>query len=853
MKKRSLWFLLVAFIMIVGTLVPAAIAVGDPVTPVTLTLSSGTDTMTAGSTASNPAYAEDVYVSGAATQTAGWTAANPQSDPLNAGSYGVAWNAAVSFTGHSAWANAASLGASWVSTAAGTDGNQGNENTTLQDEWRLFSATINVPSGVTSASLQIAADNAYAVYLNDISSVVANSNDNGATVYGDSPGSGPSWPFGTITSYNFAPAAGTNTLYFVVRNWNYSGPGNPTGLLYRVSLKYTKNAQLLPASYSGSWTNASVISSIPSPWAAISGASWVSTTSANSGVENANEGDAWRLFKHDFTIPNGATGISGSIQVAGDNAYEVYLNESLINTTDSVAPVYGSGNGNTAPYSSLATINISPVAGPNTLMFVVRNWNNNGQANPTGLLYQANIQFDPDLVPPTVTATPDPAPNGAGWNNSDVTVTFGATDEGGSGVATVDLPVTVSTEGAGQVITGTATDIAGNVGSASITLNIDKTKPVVTITAPADGGYYKTVDVPAAVYTVTDNLDPAPVVAESGYSTDDGVQTYIVSATDAADNVGSAEVTYTVETIAPIILINYPVDQAIYKLGTMSATPDISVSDEYDGSPKVVVTGYDTTLGTHTMTVTAVDAAGNTSTASVIYQVQKNPKTTLDKTGPVITIISPKAKTYYTYQTLKIFFGVKDKDSGVATKQATLDGTVVKNLQKIDLSTLSIGSHAFTVTATDNLGNSSTKTVIFTVAVGVLKARIDVMPSTLNLKSRFDKNAVTAQIWLPCGVSEKNIVLSTVTMTINGVTIPATAVVDNGSRRCGYTVKFDRQAVINALGVTTGKITVTVSGALKDGTTFSGTDTITVTNGPTPWTGGGPGFPGHGDRGHDKD
>ncbi|MCJ7743694.1 MAG: LamG domain-containing protein, partial [Dehalococcoidales bacterium] len=58
-----------------------------------------------------------------------------------------------------------------------------------------------------------------------------------------------------------------------------------------------------------------------------------------------------------------------------------------------------------------------------------------------------------DVTPPVVTATADPVPNAAGWNNTDVTVTFSATDTGGSGVETVTSPVTV-TEGASQVITG---------------------------------------------------------------------------------------------------------------------------------------------------------------------------------------------------------------------------------------------------------------------------------------------------------------------------------------------------------------------------------------------------------------
>ena len=68
-----------------------------------------------------------------------------------------------------------------------------------------------------------------------------------------------------------------------------------------------------------------------------------------------------------------------------------------------------------------------------------------------------------DKKPPTISATRLPAPNANGWNNTDVTVSFSATD-GGSGVATVSAPVTLTGEGAGQVVTGIAVDQAGNRG-----------------------------------------------------------------------------------------------------------------------------------------------------------------------------------------------------------------------------------------------------------------------------------------------------------------------------------------------------------------------------------------------------
>ncbi|HKE55286.1 MAG TPA: MBG domain-containing protein [Pyrinomonadaceae bacterium] len=85
-----------------------------------------------------------------------------------------------------------------------------------------------------------------------------------------------------------------------------------------------------------------------------------------------------------------------------------------------------------------------------------------------------------DKTAPSINALRNPAPNAKGWNNTDVTVSFNGADAL-SGIAAVSSPVTVSTEGANQMVTGTATDLAGNTNSVSISLSIDKTAPELFI------------------------------------------------------------------------------------------------------------------------------------------------------------------------------------------------------------------------------------------------------------------------------------------------------------------------------------------------------------------------------------
>src|SRR5260370_181293 len=89
--------------------------------------------------------------------------------------------------------------------------------------------------------------------------------------------------------------------------------------------------------------------------------------------------------------------------------------------------------------------------GSNTLAVQVR-----GQ--PGGVLTIQIVGVDNDL--PTIAATVSPAPNAAGWNNSNVTVTFTCSDAT-SAVVSCTGPQTVTTQGASQVISGTATDAAG--------------------------------------------------------------------------------------------------------------------------------------------------------------------------------------------------------------------------------------------------------------------------------------------------------------------------------------------------------------------------------------------------------
>jgi hypothetical protein len=90
----------------------------------------------------------------------------------------------------------------------------------------------------------------------------------------------------------------------------------------------------------------------------------------------------------------------------------------------------------------------------------------------------AEVTVRLDKTGPLVTANLSPEPNGHGWNDGDVTVSFLAVDEL-SGVDVVEPAVLLAEEGAGQEVVGTAMDLAGNVAPAVVAVNIDRTPPVL--------------------------------------------------------------------------------------------------------------------------------------------------------------------------------------------------------------------------------------------------------------------------------------------------------------------------------------------------------------------------------------
>lgn len=188
--------------------------------------------------------------------------------------------------------------------------------------------------------------------------------------------------------------------------------------------------------------------------------------------------------------------------------------------------------------------------------------------NEAGLKTFGAITVNIDMTPPVISALVSPEANLDGWHKGAVTVNYTCSDSG-SGITSCSAPITVNGNLAGEVITGEAVDMAGNRATASVTVKIDKTAPVITITGVTNGATYNLGLVPEAAFSAYDALSGIAMNNVITTGTPDasgcGTFTYTATATDKAGNTASAAVTYVIKatTQGTITLITSLVDMGV--------------------------------------------------------------------------------------------------------------------------------------------------------------------------------------------------------------------------------------------------------------------------------------------------
>jgi RHS repeat-associated protein len=356
----------------------------------------------------------------------------------------------------------------------------------------------------------------------------------------------------------------------------------------------------------------------------------------------------------------------------------------------------------------------------------------------------ASAKVTLDTVPPTITGSRSPAANADGWNNTNVVVSFAASDN--LALASVSGPVTLSGEGAGQSVTGTAFDVAGNSASTTVGgINIDKTAPATAATpsgtAGLSGWYVGPVTVALAA---TDNLagvratyyalDGGTALAYGGpiLVSGDGAHTLSYWSIDRADNeethhsltvrIDTTPPALTVASPAPGLLTNHNV--TVTGQVTDATSGVAALTAQVDGGPVANVpfdgqTGafsYTTGLpvdhtadGSHTVHLVGTDVAGNVSTRDVTF--------TLDTVSPTVTVTSPAPGVLVNHNVIVSGVAVDDR-TGVALLEAAVDGGAYSPVRvrfagtftlttSLPLDGTADGPHTVHLRATDGAGNVS--------------------------------------------------------------------------------------------------------------------------------------------------
>lgn len=307
---------------------------------------------------------------------------------------------------------------------------------------------------------------------------------------------------------------------------------------------------------------------------------------------------------------------------------------------------------------------------------------------------EATVWFTVDNTPPVVTIT-SPVEGSymkaTVWINATVVEAnpFGyeikiadTSVHTGTGQVSWQWTTTAYTDGA-YIINVTVTDSAGNVGWHAITVTLDNTPPEVQITYPSEGEYLDDVPVIWINGTVTEfNKGTAePVINDTirfgehpifwngthfAFKNQtviaDGSISVSVSFTDLAGNTGNDTVTFTLDTVYPVVNITYPSDGqyidrvptiwingTVYERNVSDLLPFINDTDtfelyqftwnsttwigEFSFKNKTVIPD-----GRHAYKVSFTDLAGKTGSDTVYF--------VLDTTLPIVNITYPTEGAY---------------------------------------------------------------------------------------------------------------------------------------------------------------------------------------------------------------
>lgn len=362
-------------------------------------------------------------------------------------------------------------------------------------------------------------------------------------------------------------------------------------------------------------------------------------------------------------------------------------------------------------------------------------------------------------------------------------------------------PPTVLPQGVNQ-LSGQAVDAAGHLSPlATSQFTVDSVAPQFANVTPPSGSTFTSV--PITIAGATD--DPAARVRLSGTAGDQpssfafvvtlgsGLNSYTLTATDAAGNATQMPLTYTFTppNVPPTVSITVPANGAAFvapatvAVTAVAADPDGSVTrvDFFsNGAPagSDTVSPYNTTLanlgvGTYALTAVATDNRGDSTTSAPVTVSVAPPNV-----PPVVVVLLPaQGASFIAPATIEVEAQAADSDGTVTRVELLQNGMVVATIPsppyRTTLTGLAVGTYAFTARAFDNAA-ASTTSAAHTVSVVTGPPNT---PPTVKLTSPSSGSAFSgpAAVTVSATAADADGTIAKVEFLLDGV-VAATALVE---------------------------------------------------------------------------
>jgi len=358
-----------------------------------------------------------------------------------------------------------------------------------------------------------------------------------------------------------------------------------------------------------------------------------------------------------------------------------------------------------------------------------------------------------------------------------------------------------------------ATDVAGNIGTASIPVLIDTIVPTIQITSPRQNDYLNTSHVMVSgtvsepVISLTINGIPAIITGNgfnlSGVALAEGANTIVVQAVDQAGNIGTKSVTVNLDTVLPQIQVLSPQAGAFVNKSAITVAgnvAELNLAGLWINETPVVLTNGSfsqsvllPTEGVNSITIRATDLANNTSIITIPI--------TLDTIAPDTTITSGPA-VITNLKTASFSFLSTEPNS---TFECQLDsGVFAACTTPMSYASLGDGAHTFLVKSTDIAGNTDSSPANFIWTVDTVLPDVTITSPGADIYLNTPHITITGMVSktpasvivnnIPARIVENGFILTDFALT-EGVNTLLVEVVDAAGNRGSKSIKLNLDTI----------------------------------------------------------